>query len=376
MKGKLAWWAMIALATTAPAVGASTQSFQGKTFAVSAGGQLEFKASQGDVDIRLWERNEVTVAARGIDSEDLRMTQTGNLVRLDYRGSGHNTRFELQIPVRFNVTVSTGGGDLRISGNLEGNLDVSTLGGDIAFNDILGEATIKSNGGDIGGGDIAGNSDIRTLGGDIVLGAVRGAVEASTHGGDVRIREVGSTLKAKSFGGDVEVGDIGGEADLSTLGGDVSVGRVSGKADLKTAGGDIELKGATGDVVANTAGGDIELRNVSGFVDAKTAGGDIHAELMAASAGGSSLISKGGDIRLGLGPNVRATIEARIRIRGSWNHKRSEYNFYSDFPQASFKEDQGAGDLTATYQINGGGAIISLETVNGSIRIEKISGSR
>ncbi len=375
MKRKLAWWAIFALAAAAPAFGAKTQSFQGKTLSVSAGGQLEFKASQGDVDIRLWDRNEVTVAARGIDSDELQISQTGNLVRLDYRGSGHNTRFELQVPVRFNITVSTGGGDLRISGNLEGNLDVSTLGGDINFDDILGEATIKSSGGDITGGDVAGNSDIRTLGGDIVLGSVRGAVEASTHGGDVRIREVGSTLKAKSFGGDVEVGDIGGEASLNTLGGDVNVGRVSGKAELKTAGGDIELKGATGDVVASTAGGDIDLREVSGFVDAKTAGGDINAELMAAAAGGSSLVSKGGDIRLGLGPNVRATIEARIRIRGSWNHKRSDYKFYSDFPQASYKEDQAEGDLTATYQINGGGAVINLETVNGSIRIEKI-GSR
>ena len=359
--------ALLALALWPAARAAETQSFQAKTLTVTAGGELQFKSSQGDLEIRLWDRGEVTVAARGINAQDLTIDQTGNLVRLDYRGSHRNVRFELQVPTRFNLDLGTGGGDISIFGDLQGRLAVATQGGDIEFGDVEGEAKIKTNGGDIDGGSIAGNSEIQTLGGDISLGYVDGTLDVSTQGGDISIRGVGNTLKAKTFGGDVEVGDVGGEADLSTLGGDVIVGRVSGRASLKSSGGDIELRSSTGDVIATTAGGDIELREVSGSVEARTAGGDIDAELAGSGAGGSSLVSRGGDVTLRLPGDAPFTVQAKIRLRGSSRGDRANHRFISDFPQTNAQS--GEEEMLATYQINGGGPLITLETTNGSIRI-------
>lgn len=362
--------ALLASALCAGAWAAETQALPTQTFKVAAGGELQFRSYQGDIAIRLWDRDEITVAARGIDARDLKIEPSGNLVRMDYRGRGHDVRFDLQVPTRFNLNLSTGGGDIRVSGDLQGNLEVETQGGDVTFGDIRGEARVKSSGGDIRGGAIAGNSEIRTLGGDIALGQIDGTLGVTSQGGDISIRGVGSTLTAKTFGGDIEVGDVGGQAELNTLGGDVLVGRVSGKADLKTSGGDIELRSSTGDVIASTAGGDIVLRDVSGSVEAQTAGGDIDAEVVTSSVGGSSLVSRGGDVSLRLPADARVTVQAKIRLRGS-SGRRSEHRIVSDFPQTTAESAQTESEISATYAINGGGPVITLETTNGSIKIRK-----
>ena len=105
---------------------------------------------------------------------------------------------------------------------------------------------------------------------------------------------------------------------VSTAGGDIQVGKVSGSATMKTAGGDIILNGASGVVMAKTAGGDLHLKNVTGSVQGETAGGDVACANSDRSGSGSSrLATAGGDVTLFIPENAKATIEARIRIRGT-----------------------------------------------------------
>lgn len=369
MNAKICTLSALILAVSAGPLFSETQTSQSRSFAVSAGGELELKTSVGDVNIDLRDGPELSVSARGADERDLQIEQNGNYVKLNYSGRGRHVQFDLQVPSRFNLNLSTGGGDVRISGNLTGRLEVATQGGDVDFGDVQGEAVVKSSGGDIQGGTIAGNSEIKTLGGDIELGSVRGDLTVNTQGGDIEVEDVGSSLTAKTLGGDVQVGNVAGRAELSTLGGDLEVGRVDGPAQLKTLGGDVALRSAAGDVTASTAGGDLALSEISGTVEAKTAGGDISAELVSI-AGPSSLTSKGGDIALTVPGGAGATVEARIRVRRSWED-REDYEFISDFPADSTGENPDSRELWATYKINGGGPVISVETVNGSIMIRR-----
>lgn len=353
-----------------------------KSFTVEKGGRFEITTRSGDIRITPWSKNEVLVNAEGIDDEDvdrLKMTQSGNTVRVDFRPrsswggwDGDQIRFDISVPADFNIQMRTSGGDLEVMGTLSGRIEGSTSGGDITLNNVAGTVDMSTSGGDIRVGDIKGNVELNTSGGDITLRKVDGEADVKTSGGDIRVESVGKRLEARTSGGDIEIGDVGGEANVSTAGGNVQVRKVSGGARLKTSGGDIVLQGASGTVEAGTAGGDIELTGISGSIKAKTAGGDIKAELIPSGRGGSELTTAGGNIRLAVPENAKATIEALIRIEGRWGSRKSRYSVKSDFNHESYEQDDDAEEIRATYKLNGGGEQIYLSTVNSNIEIRKL----
>jgi DUF4097 and DUF4098 domain-containing protein YvlB len=338
------------------------ESKQSKSFSVSKGGELEVSVSGGDIRLTTWDKDEVYVVVEGIDEEDLddlKMTQSGNTVRVDYRprwNGSSDAFFKINIPSQFDADVRTSGGNIELRGTMKGKLTGSTSGGDIRTANIDGTTYLK------------------TSGGDIWIGTVSAEAEVKTSGGDIKVEKVGKSLKASTAGGDVEVGDVGGDAVLSTAGGEVKVGKVSGSASLKTAGGDIELKSASGTVDAKTAGGNVRLENITGSIEAKTAGGDVSAELIPSGKGRSELRSSGGNVLLFLPSDAKATIDATIRIRGQWRRRSQEYEIRSDFPEESKTVDKEEEEIHAVYKLNGGGDMIRLETANGNIEIRKMSG--
>jgi hypothetical protein len=360
---------------------AREEGVRSKTFNVTKGGTIEVSTSVGDIRISTWEKNEVDVTVEGLDDEDLKnvkMTQSGNVVRVSYRsrwsdwsGSGH-IRFDINIPSQFNLDLSTSGGDLEVKGGLTGKIDGSTSGGSIKLGNVFaGPIDVSTSGGDISTGKLEGEGHLKTAGGDIHVGAVNGSLYANTAGGNIQVETVTKTLEAKTAGGDINIGDVGGEARVSTSGGDVNVGKVSGKATLSTSGGDIELNGASGKVSARTSGGDLRLQGITGSIDAKTSGGGVEAELIPSGKGGSRLSSAGGDVRLYIDEKSKATIEATIRLDG-WGWKKSRYVVKSDFPKETYETDEDGGEIRAVYKLNGGGELIELSTSNSNIEIHKL----
>ena len=357
------------------------QAQTSKSFTVDKGGKLEVSVRSGDITVSPWNKNEVSVKAEGIDEEDLdrlKMTQTGNTVRVEFRPrsgwsgwGGNSIHFDISVPADFNVDMKTSGGDLEVTGVINGKIEGSTSGGNITLGDVIGMVDMSTSGGNVRVGDIKGNVDLSTSGGDIDLKRVDGEARVRTSGGDITVQSVSKKLDARTSGGDIEIGDVGGSADVSTSGGDVKVGKVSGGAKLKTSGGNIYLRGASGDVEAGTAGGDLDLQNVSGSIRGRTAGGDIKAELMPSGKGGSELKTAGGNIRLYIPENSKATIEAYIRIEGRWGSRRSKYQVKSDFKETTY--DDREDEIHAVYKLNGGGESIYLETVNSNIEIRKLN---
>jgi hypothetical protein len=354
----------------APAGETKTQTFQ-----VGKGGMLEVSISSGDISVSSWEKSEVFVKAEGIDPEelnDLKMSQTGNTVRVSFRPEwgSHHVRFTFQIPSDYNTDLHTSGGDIQLQGNFRGLIEGATSGGDIRLGDVQGTVDMSTSGGDVIAGRITGTTKLRTSGGDIRMTNCSGDVDVSTSGGNITVGDVGKTLNARTAGGDIEVGNVGGEATISTAGGEIRVGTVTGSVTVKTAGGDIVLRGGSGMIRAKTAGGDINMTDLTGSVEAGTAGGDVRAELRPSGNGRSRLSSSGGDIILFLPANAKANIDALIDVRGRWEDE--EYEVVSDFKAQSYDKDQNTKEIHAIYVLNGGGENILLETVNGNIEIRTL----
>ena len=371
-----------------------------RTFEIGKGGTLvvEIEGTGADISINTWNKSEIQMRITGLSKEaleDLETSVDGNTVRVELFGDGwgrsRSARFSFNVPGEINLDLGTSGGDINVEGTIKGTVDVGTSGGDIDIGDVdgdvdgatsggdieagkvTGEVKLRTSGGDVQVREVIGDAKLETSGGDIDVGNVKGTLAVATSGGDITVGSVEKTLTAATAGGDVSIEDVGGDARVSTAGGDIVVGKVSGSAAVKTAGGDIELRGASGKVEAKTAGGDIECANITGSLQAATAGGDVYAELDPKGGGASELETQGGDVRIVIPANAKATIDARIRIRRGWGDE-DEYQIISDFPAESHEKDKKL--ITARYVLGGGGASIKLETVNGNIEIRKAARSR
>lgn len=348
-----------------------------KTFTASKGGKLEISVGNGDLRIRTWAKNEVLVKYDESEENDggrLLATQTGDLIQIRSRGWEHGGNLDISIPSQFNLRVRSGYGNIEIEGPLSGEIHVVTSGGNIHLGDVGGRVEAGTSGGNVQAGRIEGDALLETSGGDIRVEEASGALELFTSGGNVTVGDVKKTLKVETSGGNILIGDVGGEASVVTSGGNMMVGKVTGRAVLETSGGDIRLGGGNGTVRAVTSGGDLMLEELSGSVDAETGGGDIMAELYPSGRGKSRLVSAGGDIELYLPQDAKATVEARIRIQGSWRMFGDEFDIYSDFKAATHAKNQNEREILATYVLNGGGEEILLETVNGEIDLRALKG--
>ncbi len=130
----LAPFFVVTLMSVASSAQARAAFEQSQSFTVSKGGTLEVSVRVGDIRISTWEKDEVLVRAEGIDQEyldRLKMTQTGNIVRVEYRPPrNHSGRvlFEINVPSQFDLHLRTSGGDIDIHGTLTGYAKGATAG--------------------------------------------------------------------------------------------------------------------------------------------------------------------------------------------------------------------------------------------------------
>jgi DUF4097 and DUF4098 domain-containing protein YvlB len=352
---------------------------QSKSFSVKKGGVLEVSVAAGNIKISTWDKDEVSAVAEGIDREDidcLKMTQSGNTVRVDFHpsdGSSRDLQFRITVPSQFDIDVKTSGGNIEIATDelLTGKVNGATAGGNMRIGTVMGSVELRTEGGNIRTGRIQGDAKLHTSGGEIDVAGVTGEGEANTAGGNILIENVGKSLVAKTGGGNVRVnGEIGGRANISTAGGDITVGKVGSEVNLSTAGGNIRLQGGNGAVKARTAAGNIEMRNVIGSLKANTAAGNIEADLVPSGDMGSNLSTAVGNVVLSLPESAKVTITARVHFMGGAGARGDAIR--SDFEEGSRQNGKDDKEVRAEYLLNGGGQPISLETTIGKIEIRKI----
>ncbi|MCS7012890.1 MAG: DUF4097 domain-containing protein [Chloroherpetonaceae bacterium] len=295
-----------------------------RTFFVQPGGSLQISISAGDIVVSVRDDNVVSIRAVGIDEDEsnaLKIAQSGNTVSVSYRPQRSSwpsrpsrlLRFEVSVPVMFNLELKSLAGDILLGETLLGSVRASSNYGDIRLHTVKGNVDLSATSGSISLEEAQGDGYVKTSGGDVRIGKVGGRLDVSTSGGTVRIGTAGNKLHVKTLGGHIYIDSVQGDAFLNTSGGDIRVQAAYSDLSASTSGGHITVKRATGKVDVKTSSGSIRLENIAGTISAHATAGNIYAELLPNAAGHSFLSTTFGDIELRVPESAKATIEAQVR---------------------------------------------------------------
>jgi DUF4097 and DUF4098 domain-containing protein YvlB len=262
---------------------------------------------------------------------------------------------------------------------------VETRGGDVQASNLDGEIEARSAGGQINVDGIKGRCELRTGGGDIQVGTVGGSVRCYSGGGVIRVQSAGGESWFETAGGEIFVHQAAGPVHAATAGGNIRIDRALGTVFARTAAGLIQVQQADGAVTAesyggaiqvnaangvrcDSAGGPIRLRNVAGPLRASTAAGSILAELLSGNRiEDSTLSTNAGDITVFIASNLGLTVAARNDSAGALGR------IISDFPEIHVKalSQAGASPVVAEGALNGGGPILRINVVGGTIYLRR-----
>lgn len=146
--------------------------------------------------------------------------------------------------------------------------------------------------------------------------------------------------------------------DVSSVNGGVSLTGPFSSAAASTTNGDVHIQDASGGLKVETTNGGIEAVKIAGPVDAETTNGGITLELSGLKGDIRAETTNGGiTLKLSAGTEINGYLEAET-TNGSIN---------VDFPMTLQNLEKSKHHLRG--QIGTGGPRLSLETVNGSIRL-------
>jgi DUF4097 and DUF4098 domain-containing protein YvlB len=314
------------------------------------------------------------------------------------RSQSSSHHFNIRVPKRFNVRVSSAGGGISISG-IDGEFSGNTGGGPIRISDASGRATLSTGGGFVRVTDSNLSGSVSTGGGGVMLQRVRGGlrgssgsgpvVYASADGADIVSGKGSSRISDErggvtvGAGGNVTINERTGEIrdDNSgriiyrKAGGRVNIGEAMSGADVRTGGGSISIGRSAGDVRAVTGGGDITIGPLDGSASASTGAGDVTITLRGAGDHSVDVGSGSGRVTLVLPSSFSGRVEletayterhGRTRIESDWPLSVTETDFWDDShgtPRKFVRARQAIG--------RGGAGLLRVKTVNGNVVLRR-----
>jgi beta-lactamase regulating signal transducer with metallopeptidase domain len=408
--------------STAPGVRRNVDSTVEKTIEAVAGARLQLVLETGGgVILRGWDSSRVRMRARlgGEDWRDVRLglARDGRDARLTSTfasGGTHGTElwFEIWVPQRTDIDLTSAGGSVEID-HIIGSLSGTSGGGAIRVHDATGEANISTGGGDI----VVSDSHLR---GTISTGW--GAVRIENNSGDLRAfsseqrasirpgrsdpvwnprppawpidRETHETSITNTNGSCValSVGDFvsqpvhvvdgmpiaaAGPVSISKPGGSIEITSAPAGATVSTGGGRIVIDSSDKSVVASTGGGDVELRATSGDAVASTGSGSVSIRVVGSRSTSHNInVCDGhGRVTLELPADIDATFELETAYTD--NHP-TPTTIDSDFGLTrteTHEWDDRYGTprkfVRATGTIGSGANLIRVATVNGDIVVRR-----
>jgi len=133
------------------------------------------------------------------------------------------------------------------------------------------------------------------------------------------------------------------------------------KVNVETVNGQVTVTGVLGGVKAETTNGSVVGRGLGNAVVAGTTNGEIKIQMAALGGDGISLETTNGTIELKLPEDAKATVSARC-VNGGIS-----------VADLAFEKVGEGTRRKLDGKINGGGSAVKLETVNGSIRVGKVT---
>ncbi|HEY0591109.1 MAG TPA: hypothetical protein VGF40_05045 [Thermoanaerobaculia bacterium] len=366
--------ALLVFATITAAAGPLAAAAVKQQIKASPGETLRVNLQNGSIAVSGSDEDAVTVVAtvEGRDADAgiaVRRFAGGVEIAQDpARRHGHGrATVKVTVPRKFDLDIETMGGSIAVD-DVHGSLSGRTMGGELLLTRVAGRLAMSTNGGNVLLRDASADGSVQTMGGNVLFENVRGGVKGSSMGGNVVYRNVaradgaatGKAFVVSTMGGQIDVADAPHGAEVETMGGDITIGR------------------ANRFVKARTMGGSIEIGAVDGWLEAGTMGGDIEASMTGNPNEGDrhvTLESKGGNIALVLPAGLDADFDVQILV--TKNSKRN-YAIESDFPvQISASPDWSYGKGAPHRMIEGRGRSgsgkhkVTIRTVNGDVKISK-----
>jgi hypothetical protein len=263
------------------------------------------------------------------------------------------------------VFVETRGGNVQAS-DWDGGLEARSAGGRIAVDAIRGRSELQTAGGDIQAGNVSGPLRVMSGGGAIRVDSAGSEAWLETAGGEIVLRQAMGPVHAATGGGNIRVDRAAGTVFARTAGGLIQVGQSEGAVTAETSGGAIQVDAANG-VRCESAGGAIRLRNVAGALHVSANSGNILAQLIAGRPFADSLLStNAGDITVFIPSNLALTIQATNETGGAGR-------IISEFAQVPVQTSAqpGMGPVVARGALNGGGPVLRVNVVGGTIYLRR-----
>jgi DUF4097 and DUF4098 domain-containing protein YvlB len=329
---------------------------------------------------------------RDVDVEMERESDGGVRVGARFVRSRGNTsssnQFEILVPRRYDVRLSSAGGSLTIIG-VEGRFTGHTGGGEITLERVTGSARLTTGGGEVLVRDSDLSGSVQTGGGLVRLSNVRGGLRGSSGSGPVIYgTSEGDNNRSTTDISSIKVDDgsrisVGRETDyrsgslnIEKAGGDVTLDAAPNGGHIRTGGGDVRIGRAAGRVEASTGGGNVTVGPVAGSVSAVTGAGEVRIivdrarepQVIEASSGyGRVIIELPADFdgQLDLETAYTRTHEGRTRITSDWDLERDPLTGWID------RYGTPRRFLRARTVLGRGTGRVTVRTVNGEIEIRR-----
>jgi hypothetical protein len=175
-------------------------------------GRLAVGTGGGDITVHQGRVSDGTARLTGTVEYSLvrpRFTVSGSGISLHCRLPTGNCGLNatLDVPSHTAVDLSTGGGNMQVSG-IQGNVALDSSGGDVGISGIAGTADVLSGGGNLTASDLGGVLNFNTSGGDVDgSGLFSPHVTTDSGGGNVTLvfTKVPDYVKIGSSGGDITI---------------------------------------------------------------------------------------------------------------------------------------------------------------------------
>lgn len=267
-------WALAACDVT---IGASEFSVrEEKTFQVSGAAHLALSTFDGSIEVRGWDRNDVTVEVekRGpdqatVDRIQVKAAQDGNRITIDvqkpspletsgFRASP-GANLVVSVPSRTAVVARSGDGSITIR-RVNGTLDLDTEDGSVRVESVKGDIVIRTGDGSVDARHLEGGARISTGDGSIRAEGVLTGLDVETRDGSVDVSaRAGSRVESDWT---VTTGDGGVRVELPD--------GLNAELDAQCADGRVHIDGGPGQ-----AGGEGEERERRSFRGRLGSGGKL-----------------------------------------------------------------------------------------------------
>jgi Uncharacterized conserved protein len=205
--------------------------------------ELDVHIPVGDIRVETVDGEESYVSVTGSEKlvEQTRVSLDGNKLTIGHKGKkpfgitisigefsfgSGGLQISAKVPHRSQASLTTAAADMKLRGRYR-SVETKSASGDLTVTgEIERDVVVKTVSGDVRVDQVGGELKVQSVSGDIAVAKVGGSIESKTVSGDVRFDSVREgTVTVQSVSGDIEVGVAPGtnlDVDAGSVSGDLS----------------------------------------------------------------------------------------------------------------------------------------------------------